>query len=120
GRRIAIPAGGHPFAGPQHVTGANRLLGVGGVDRARFVEAPGPWRPARAFQTLLALLELGDRKLGIDRAHAVRVSTRLDGVAIDSCQVCAVLNIAGANRDLRVARLRYAWRRGAQCELLPT
>ena len=54
-----------------HIACANCLLGIGGIDRADLVEAPRPWRAPRAFQALLALLELGEHELGVSRSNTV-------------------------------------------------
>src|SRR5262245_31446378 len=43
-RRVAIAPCRDPFAGAQHIAGTNGFLRIGGVNRARLIEAPGPGR----------------------------------------------------------------------------
>jgi hypothetical protein len=50
---------------------------IGGVNRARLVEAPGPGRTGRAFQRAFALRELLERELGIHGAYAIAVGAGL-------------------------------------------
>jgi hypothetical protein len=116
---LAAGGAGERITSAQHITDANSLLGIGGVNRAWFIEAPGPRRAARAFQTLLGLLELVESELRVHCSNAIRVGTRLDGIARNSREVRAILDIAGTNRDLRVAWLRYAGGRSAEHKLLP-
>src|SRR6266511_1520251 len=49
-RRVAIAPCSDTFAGAEHIAGTNGFLRIGGVNRARLVEAPGPGRTGRAFQ----------------------------------------------------------------------
>src|SRR5262245_22156883 len=117
-RRIAIAPRRDPFAGAQHIAGTNGFLRIRGVNRAWLVEAPGPGRTSRAFQRAFALRELLERELGIHGAYAISVGAGLDGIARDRGQVRALLDIAGADRNLRIARLWDAWGGCTECKLL--
>ncbi len=70
-RRVAIAPCRDPFAGAEHIAGTNGFLRIGGVNRARLVEAPGPGRTGRAFQRAFGLSELLERELGIHGAYAI-------------------------------------------------
>src|SRR5262249_57095390 len=104
-RRVAIAPCRDPFAGAEHIAGRNGFLRIGGVNRTRLIEAPGPGRTGRAFQRAFALRELLERELGIHGAYALGVGAGLYGIARDRGQVLAVLDIAGANCCLRTALL---------------
>src|SRR5262245_24897901 len=117
-RRVAIAPCRDPFAGAEHIAGTNGFLRIRGVNRARLVEAPGPGRTGRAFQRAFALRELLERELGIHGAYALGVGAGLDGIARDRGQVRAVLDIARADRHLRIAWLWDARGGRAECKLL--
>src|SRR5262249_29711742 len=90
---IALAAERHPFAIAEHVAGANRLLWIGRLDGAALVQAPGPRRPVRTNQALLACDRLLECECGVDRAYAVIVRGRLELVARLGAHALAFLDI---------------------------
>src|SRR5262249_29358885 len=117
-RRVAIAPCCDPFAGAEHIASTNSFPRIGRVNCALLVEAPGPGRTGGAFPRAFALRKLLEVEVGIQGATAIGFGARLDGIACDRGQVWSVLNIADADRHLRIAWLWDTRGGRAECKLL--